>query len=85
MEKLRIEKVPEDRELEGVKRWEEEKGGSSRLPTVKRSATLPGSRYAKVSARDALPREETGALYVISGKIRAVFIDLDTRSRRSTS
>lgn len=82
MEKLRIEKVPENRDIEGVKRWEEEKGEFVQIAYREEIRHLAWFTIRKGFWRGMHYHEKKQELfYVINGKIRAVFIDLDTGER----
>jgi dTDP-4-dehydrorhamnose 3,5-epimerase-like enzyme len=82
MEKLGIEKVAEDRELEGVKRWEEEKGEFVQIAYSEEIRHLAWFTIRKGFWRGMHYHEKKQEFfYVISGKIRALFIDLDTKEQ----
>ncbi len=82
MEKVIIETIPETKDLDGVKRWEEEKGEFAQICYGEearhiayfslKSGVWRGSHYHE-------KKEET--FYVVAGRIRAVFVDLDTNQR----
>jgi dTDP-4-dehydrorhamnose 3,5-epimerase-like enzyme len=79
MKKIVLEKVPDTREIDGVKRWEEEKGEFVQISYgeeirhvaffVIKSGFWRGMHYHE--RKDEI-------FYVIDGEIRAVFRDLDT-------
>ncbi len=82
MEKVRIETLPQTKDVDGVKRWEEEKGEFAQICydeearhiaffTVKRGFWRGGHYHEK---KDEI-------FYVIDGRIRARFVDLDTNER----
>ena len=78
MDKVRIEKIPYTREMRGAKRWEEERGEFVQISYREeiwhlalfeiRKGFSRGSHYHEV-------KEEI--FYVVSGKIRALFLDMD--------
>ncbi|MGA2109417.1 MAG: WxcM-like domain-containing protein [Syntrophorhabdales bacterium] len=82
MEKVHIETLPQTKDVDGVKRWEEDRGEFAQICydeearhiaffTVKRDFWRGGHYHEK--------KEET--FYVIDGRIRARFVDLDTNER----
>ncbi len=82
MEKVLIETLPQTKDVDGAKRWEEEKGEFAQICydeearhiaffTVKKGFWR-GSHYHE-------KKEET--FYVVEGRIRAIFVDLDTNER----
>jgi L-fuculose-phosphate aldolase len=82
MEKVHIETLPQTKDVDGVKRWEEARGEFAQICydeearhiaffTVKRDFWRGGHYHEK--------KEET--FYVIDGRIRARFVDLDTNER----
>jgi mannose-6-phosphate isomerase-like protein (cupin superfamily) len=80
MDKVYLEKLPETKEIDGAKRWEEEKGEFVQISYHEEARHIAffelkkgfwrGKHYHK-------HKEET--FYVISGIIRAIFVDLDTQ------
>jgi dTDP-4-dehydrorhamnose 3,5-epimerase-like enzyme len=82
MDKVFLESLPETKDIEGAKRWEEERGQFAQIShgeEVRHIAVFTirkgfwrGMHYHK-------KKDET--FYVIDGRIRAVFIDLDTNTR----
>jgi dTDP-4-dehydrorhamnose 3,5-epimerase-like enzyme len=82
MKKVRIEKLPETKEIDGAKRWEDAKGEFVQISYREgighvaffelRKGQLRGNHYHQ-------KKEEV--FYIISGKVRAVFVDLDTSER----
>jgi dTDP-4-dehydrorhamnose 3,5-epimerase-like enzyme len=82
MKKLLIEKVPENRELDGVKRWEEEKGEFVQIAYEELIRHLAWFTIRKDFWRGMHYHEKKEEIfYVINGTIRAIFIDLDTREQ----
>ena len=82
MEKVHVETLPETKEIDGAKRWEEARGEFAQICyneearhiaffTV-RSGFFRGGHYHE-------RKEET--FYVVDGRIRAVFVDVDTKER----
>ena len=82
MEKILVETLPETKEIDGAKRWEEERGEFAQICykeearhiaffTVK-SGFFRGGHYHE-------RKEET--FYIVDGRIRAVFVDVDTKER----
>jgi dTDP-4-dehydrorhamnose 3,5-epimerase-like enzyme len=80
MDKVHIERLPETKDLDGVKRWEEEKGEFAQICYCEEARHIAYFELKKGYWRGKHyheQKEET--FYVISGKIRAVFVDLDTK------
>jgi dTDP-4-dehydrorhamnose 3,5-epimerase-like enzyme len=82
MDKVLIEILPEPGDGEGEKRWDEEKGEFAQICYREearhiavfsiREGYWPGMHYHE-------RKDET--FYVVGGRIRAVFVDLDTKER----
>jgi dTDP-4-dehydrorhamnose 3,5-epimerase-like enzyme len=82
MKKVRVEKLPETKDVEGVKRWVEEKGEFAQISYGEpmrhiavfelKAGHWRGNHYHE-------KKEET--FYVVSGKMRALFRDLDTEEQ----
>jgi dTDP-4-dehydrorhamnose 3,5-epimerase-like enzyme len=82
MEKLLIEKVPENRDLDGVKRWEEEKGEFVQIAYSELIRHLAWFTIRAGFWRGMHYHEKKEEIfYVIDGKMRAVFIDMDSKER----
>lgn len=82
MRKLTIEKLPETKEIDGAKRWVEEKG-----EFVQVSYREDIRHVAIFEIKDGFSRgghyheykDET--FYIVNGRIRAVFRDIDSEER----
>jgi dTDP-4-dehydrorhamnose 3,5-epimerase-like enzyme len=82
MDKIHIENLPETREIDGVKRWDEEKGEFAQICYEEEARhiaffTIKGGFWRGMHYHEK--KEET--FYVIAGRMRAVFVDLDTGER----
>ncbi len=82
MDKIHIEKLPETKEIDGAKRWEEEKGEFAQISYgeevrhiayfVIKAGYWRGKHYHE---------RKDEVFYVVDGEIKAVFIDLDTEEQ----
>jgi dTDP-4-dehydrorhamnose 3,5-epimerase-like enzyme len=82
MRKVLFEQVPETREVPGVKRWEEDRGEFVQIAYREemnhlaffeiRAGFFRGNHYHE-------KKEEI--FYIVQGRIRAVFLDMDTLER----
>jgi len=82
MKRLVIEKVAEGKALEGVKRWEEENGEFVQIAYREEIRHLAWFTIRKGFWRGMHYHEKKQEFfYVISGRIRALFIDLDTKEQ----
>lgn len=80
MKKVSIEKVPENRDLDGVKRWEEEKGEFVQIAYAEEMRHLAWFTIRAGFWRGMHYHEKKEEIfYVVSGKIRARFVDLSTK------
>ncbi len=77
---MSIEKVPEDKDLDGVKRWEEEKGEFVQIAYAEEMRHLAWFTIRKGFWRGMHYHEKKEEIfYVVSGRIRARFVDLSTK------
>ncbi len=82
MKKVTIEKVPENKDLDGVKRWEADNGEFVQISYGEVIRHIAWFTIRKDFWRGMHYHEKKEEFfYVISGKIRAVFIDLDTKEQ----
>jgi dTDP-4-dehydrorhamnose 3,5-epimerase-like enzyme len=82
MDKVFLESLPEDKNIDGVKRWEEEKGEFAQICYAEEARHIAFFVIKKGFWRGMHyheKKEET--FYVIDGRIRAIFIDLDSGQR----
>ncbi|HOJ44261.1 MAG TPA: cupin domain-containing protein, partial [Syntrophorhabdaceae bacterium] len=79
MEKVSIEYLPYTNEVEGPKRWDEEKGEFVQVSYKQEIWHLAYFELKKGFYRGSHYHEKKEEFfYVISGKIRAIFYDIDT-------
>jgi dTDP-4-dehydrorhamnose 3,5-epimerase-like enzyme len=79
MEKVLFEKLPETKEIDGAKRWEEEKGEFVQIAYGEQIRHLAYFIIRKGFWRGMHYHEKKEEIfYVVDGEIRAVFVDLDT-------
>jgi dTDP-4-dehydrorhamnose 3,5-epimerase-like enzyme len=82
MEKVLLEMLPDSRDLEGVKRWEEEKGEFAQICYREEARHIAVFAIRKGFWRGMhYHQRKDEAFYVVQGRIRAVFIDLDTNEK----
>jgi dTDP-4-dehydrorhamnose 3,5-epimerase-like enzyme len=79
MEKVLIEKVPYTRDILGAKRWEEERGEFVQISYKEEIWHLAVFGIRKGFSRGSHYHEAKEEIfYVVSGKMRALFLDMDT-------
>lgn len=79
MDKLRIEKLPNTREIPGPKRWDEERGEFVQVAYQEEMRHLAIFEIKKGFSRGNHYHEKKEEIfYIFDGKIRAVFMDMDT-------
>lgn len=82
MDKVRIEKVPESEGIIGVKRWEEERGGFVQISYQEEIWHLAIFEIRKGFSRGNHYHEKKEEIfYVVNGKMRALFVDMDSLQR----
>jgi dTDP-4-dehydrorhamnose 3,5-epimerase-like enzyme len=82
MRKVIIEKLPETKEIDGAKRWEDAKGEFVQISYRENIGHLAFFELRKGQFRgNHVHEKKEEVFYIISGKIRAVFVDLDTSER----
>ncbi len=82
MNKVQIDKVPETKDLDGVKRWEDEKGRFVQIAYGEVMRHLAWFTIRKGAWRGMHYHEKKEEIfYVIDGRMRAVFVDLDTKEK----
>jgi dTDP-4-dehydrorhamnose 3,5-epimerase-like enzyme len=82
MDKVFLERLPEAKEIDGAKRWNEEKGEFAQISyreEARHVAFFTLKRGFRRGMHYHEKKDET--FYVIDGKIRAVFIDIDTNEK----
>lgn len=82
MDKVLIEKVPQSEEIIGAKRWEEERGEFVQISYQEEIRHLAIFEIRKEFSRGNHYHEKKEEIfYVVSGKMRALFADMDSLQR----
>ncbi len=79
MDKVIIERLPDTREIPGAKRWEEERGEFAQISYQEAMNHLAAFQIRKGFSRGNHYHEDKEEIfYVFQGKIKALFLDMDT-------
>jgi len=79
MDKVQIEKLPHSKEILGAKRWEEERGEFVQISYKEEIRHLAVFEIRKGFSRGSHYHEAKEEIfYVVSGKMRALLMDMDT-------
>jgi len=79
MNKVIIERLPDTREIPGAKRWEEERGEFVQIAYQETMHHIAAFQIRKRFSRGNHYHEKKEEIfYVFQGKIRALFLDMDT-------
>jgi len=79
MNKVIIEKLPNTKEIQGTKRWKEERGEFIQIAYQEAMNHLVAFEIRKGFSRgDHYHERKEEIFYVFEGKMRASFIDMDT-------
>ena len=79
MEKVQMEMLPRTKDVEGAKRWEEEKGEFAQICYDEEARHIAFFTVKNGFSRGGHYHEKKDEIfYVIDGRIRARFVDLDT-------
>ncbi|MCX8109930.1 MAG: cupin domain-containing protein [Syntrophorhabdaceae bacterium] len=82
MEKVNIQSLPYTKEVEGAKRWDEDKGEFVQVSYKQEIRHLAYFELKKGFYRGSHYHEEKEEFfYIVSGKIRAIFYDIDLGER----
>ncbi len=82
MEKARLEMLPETKEIDGVKRWEEERGEFAQICYGEEARHIAFFTLKEGFSRGGhFHEKKEEVFYVVAGRIRAVLLDLDTGER----
>jgi dTDP-4-dehydrorhamnose 3,5-epimerase-like enzyme len=82
MKKVIIEKLPETKEIDGAKHWEDEKGEFVQISYLENIGHVAFFELRKGQFRGNHYHEKKDEVfYIISGKIRAIFVDVVTSER----
>jgi dTDP-4-dehydrorhamnose 3,5-epimerase-like enzyme len=83
MEKVVIEKLPDKKEGQGVKRWEEERGEFVQIAYQEEIHHLAIFEIRKGFSRGNHYHEKKEEIfYVVHGRLRALFMDMDTLQKQ---
>jgi dTDP-4-dehydrorhamnose 3,5-epimerase-like enzyme len=82
VKKVIVEKLPETKEIDGAKRWEDEKGEFVQISYREDIGHVAFFELRKGQFRgNHYHEKKEEVFYIINGKIRALFVDLDTSER----
>ena len=82
MKKVIFEKLPETKEIDGAKRWEDAKGEFAQISYREDMGHLAFFELKKGHFRgNHYHEKKEEVFYIISGKIRALFMDLDSAEK----
>jgi len=82
MNKVIIEKLPNTKEIQGTKRWKEERGEFIQIAYQEAMNHLVAFEIRKGFSRgDHYHERKEEIFYIFGGKIKASFIDIDTLSK----
>lgn len=85
MDRVFIESLPENRELDGAKRWVDEKGEFAQISYREDIGHLAFFELRKGQFRGGHYHERKDEVfYVVSGRIKAVFADLEGGERETS-
>ncbi len=79
MDRVRIERLPNTKDIEGAKRWDEDKGEFVQVSYKQEIWHLAFFELKKGFFRGSHYHEKKEEFfYIINGRIRAIFFDIDT-------
>ena len=82
MDKITVDKLPLTREVTGAKRWSEERGEFVQVAYLEEIRHLALFEIKRGFSRGGHYHERKEEIfYIVSGKIKASFLDLDTREK----
>lgn len=82
MNKVFIERLPETKEIDGAKRWDEERGEFAQISYREDIGHVAVFELKKGHFRGShFHKEKEEVFYIVSGTIRAIFMDMDTKKR----
>lgn len=83
MDKVFIEKLPETKEIDGAKRWNEERGEFAQISYREDIGHVAIFELKKGHFRGShFHKEKEEVFYIVSGTIRSIFMDMDTKERK---
>jgi len=82
MEKVIFETLPLTREIQGAKRWQEDRGEFVQVAYLEEIRHLAAFEIKKGFSRGNHYHEKKEEIfYIFDGRIRAIFLDMDTMER----
>jgi len=82
MDRVSIEKLPETKEIDGAKRWNEGRGEFAQISYLEEIGHVAVFELKRGYSRGShFHKEKEEVFYVVSGRIRAAFMDVDTGKR----
>jgi dTDP-4-dehydrorhamnose 3,5-epimerase-like enzyme len=82
MERVTLETLPLTREIRGAKRWQEERGEFVQVAYREEMRHLAVFEIRKGFSRGNHYHEKKEEIfYILDGRIRAIFLDMDTREK----
>jgi dTDP-4-dehydrorhamnose 3,5-epimerase-like enzyme len=82
MEKVHVEMLPHTKDVDGAKRWEEARGEFAQICYDEEARHIAFFTVRRGFSRGSHYHERKEEIfYVVSGRIRAVFVDHDTKER----
>ncbi|MBA4390774.1 MAG: hypothetical protein C0399_07535 [Syntrophus sp. (in: bacteria)] len=82
MDKVYIEKLPEGKDIDGAKRWSEDKGEFVQISHREDIGHLAFFELKKGHVRgNHYHEKKEEVFYIISGKVRAIFFDIDNSEK----
>ena len=83
MDRVIIEKLPETKEIDGVKRWNEERGEFAQISYREDIGHVAVFELKQGHYRGShFHKEKEEVFYIVSGTIHAILMDTDTKERR---
>jgi dTDP-4-dehydrorhamnose 3,5-epimerase-like enzyme len=82
MKKVIVEKLPEGKDIDGAKRWSEDKGEFVQISHREDIGHLAFFELKKGHVRgNHYHEKKEEVFYIISGKVRAIFFDIDSSEK----
>jgi dTDP-4-dehydrorhamnose 3,5-epimerase-like enzyme len=82
MKKVTVEKLPEGKDIDGAKRWSEDKGEFVQISHREDIGHLAFFELKKGHVRgNHYHEKKEEVFYIISGKVRAIFFDIDSSEK----
>jgi dTDP-4-dehydrorhamnose 3,5-epimerase-like enzyme len=82
MDRISIERLPETKEIDGAKRWNEERGEFAQISYREDIGHVAVFELKKGHFRGShFHKEKEEVFYIVGGTIRAIFMDMDTKEQ----